>query len=461
MAGIFRNSVMPEDRENQTAFHPKRQVKVGENSNQHGAIPKRQVLGNIANTANVRKQPTRIAKQAPVGDKENGGFLPDKQKCYDAQESSRPSFAIYQDKENDKPKSHLQQSKLQVVQKEKLNPLATELSHKPKLTTQLCQPSVKPRTLPSPIHDVENEKPKSALKPSVARELLPESPMVLDVSATESPSHKCVDKSKDDVVDIFSIPEYEKDIYKYLKGVETNHRPRPFYLKRQPDITQTMRSILVDWLVEVADEYKLQPETMYLAVSYIDRFLSTMSVLRSKLQLVGTAAMFIAAKYEEIYPPDATEFVYITDDTYTKRQVLRMEHLILKVLAFDLTPPTIFYFVNRFTSTSGASDKIKHLSLYLGELTLMEADPYLKFSQSQIAAAAVSIANYTLGLPAWDSTMEQESGIQWADLCEVVRLLYKTYRNAPAYPQQAIREKYKDKQYSYVSSIPAPPTCPC
>ena len=46
-----------------------------------------------------------------------------------------------------------------------------------------------------------------------------------------------------------------------------------------------------------------------------------MAVQRSKLQLVGAAAMFIAAKYEEIYPPDVAEFVYITDDTYNKRQV--------------------------------------------------------------------------------------------------------------------------------------------
>ena len=65
------------------------------------------------------------------------------------------------------------------------------------------------------------------------------------------------------------------------------------------------------------------------------RFLSQMSVLRGKLQLVGTAAMFIAAKFEEIYPPDLAEFVYITDDTYSKKQVLRMEHLILKVRKRD------------------------------------------------------------------------------------------------------------------------------
>lgn len=56
-----------------------------------------------------------------------------------------------------------------------------------------------------------------------------------------------------------------------------------------------MRAILVDWLVEVSEEYRLQSETLCLAVNYIDRFLSFMSVVRAKLQLVGTAAMFIAS----------------------------------------------------------------------------------------------------------------------------------------------------------------------
>lgn len=66
-------------------------------------------------------------------------------------------------------------------------------------------------------------------------------------------------------------------------------------MKKQPDITNSMRAILVDWLVEVGEEYKLQNETLYLAVNYIDRFLSSMSVLRGKLQLVGTAAMLLAS----------------------------------------------------------------------------------------------------------------------------------------------------------------------
>ena len=92
-------------------------------------------------------------------------------------------------------------------------------------------------------------------------------------------------------------------------------------MKRQPDITSGMRSVLVDWLVEVGDEFTLQPSTLYLAVSLLDRFLSLMSVVRGKLQLVGTTAMYVAAKLEEIYPPELADFSYITDNTYTQKQV--------------------------------------------------------------------------------------------------------------------------------------------
>lgn len=66
-------------------------------------------------------------------------------------------------------------------------------------------------------------------------------------------------------------------------------------MRRQADINYSMRAILVDWLVEVSEEYNLDTETLYLSVSYIDRFLSYMSVVRNKLQLVGTAAMYIAS----------------------------------------------------------------------------------------------------------------------------------------------------------------------
>ena len=66
-------------------------------------------------------------------------------------------------------------------------------------------------------------------------------------------------------------------------------------MRKQTDITPGMRSVLIGWLVEVAEEYKFNNETLFLAVSFVDRFLSQMSVVRGRLQLVGIAAMFIAS----------------------------------------------------------------------------------------------------------------------------------------------------------------------
>lgn len=86
----------------------------------------------------------------------------------------------------------------------------------------------------------------------------------------------------------------------------------------QKDINEKMRAILIDWLIDVHLKFKLVNETMFLTVNLIDRYLEKSQVSRQKLQLVGVTAMFIATKYEEIYPPDLRDFVYVTDKAYTK-----------------------------------------------------------------------------------------------------------------------------------------------
>jgi len=107
-------------------------------------------------------------------------------------------------------------------------------------------------------------------------------------------------------------------------------------LERQEDINERMRSILIDWLVEVHLKFKLVPESLYLTVNLIDRYLERQQVNRSKLQLIGVTAMLIACKYEEIYPPIVKDFVYITDNAYTKEEILTMERSILQTLDFDI-----------------------------------------------------------------------------------------------------------------------------
>jgi cyclin B len=97
-----------------------------------------------------------------------------------------------------------------------------------------------------------------------------------------------------------------------------------------------MRAILIDWLVEVHLKFKLVNESLFLTINLIDRFLEKEQVSRQKLQLVGVTAMLIACKYEEIYPPIVKDFVYITDNAYTKEEILSMERKILTTLDFNI-----------------------------------------------------------------------------------------------------------------------------
>ncbi|XP_074849479.1 cyclin-A2 [Carettochelys insculpta] len=275
-----------------------------------------------------------------------------------------------------------------------------------------------------------------------------DSPSIMDISLTQEVDEKA---------NVNRVPDYIEDIHTYLRKMEVKCKPKMGYMKKQPDITNNMRAILVDWLVEVGEEYKLQNETLHLAVNYIDRFLSAMSVLRGKLQLVGTAAMLLASKFEEIYPPEVAEFVYITDDTYTKKQVLRMEHLILKVLAFDLAAPTIHQFLTQYFLHQQTNAKVEFLSMYLGELSLIDADPYLKYLPSLIAAAAFHLASYTIAGQTWPESLSK-TGYTLESLKPCLMDLHNTYLRAAQHPQQSIREKYKSTKYHGVSLIDPPET---
>lgn len=389
---------------------------------------KRAALGVITNQVNqVRVQPSRAAKPkaGPTGVQDENAFANAKKsgKTF----GNQGQFTLYVDEQPQpvaaKPKQT--QKPLKVLN------ASTELTD---AVTSITQPRL-------PLAEVPASPDISCHEPTE------ESPMVLDVT------HEEVKKPIDRDAIILTVPEYEEDIYNYLREAEAKNRPKAGYMKRQQDITVSMRSILVDWLVEVSEEYKLHRETLFLTVGYIDRFLSKISVLRGKLQLVGAASMFLASKYEEIYPPDVTEFAYITDDTYTKQQVLRMEHLILKVLTFDVAVPTINWFCEDFLKTCNAEDKLKSLTMFLAELTLVDMDPYLKYVPSVTAAASLCLARYAMGQEPWPASMVKKTGYEIGHFADCLKDLHKTYKNAASHPQQSIIEKYRLEKYHQVSDF--------
>ena len=155
---------------------------------------------------------------------------------------------------------------------------------------------------------------------------------------------------------------------------------------------------------------------------------------------------FFFRKYEEIYPPDVTEFCYITDDTYSKRQVLRMEQLVLGVLNFECAPPTAHFFVNHIAGLAGCTQRATFLAQYLTELTLIDGESFMAFPPSIVACAAVALSRHTLGLAAWEEAMVEKTGYNVDDFKECLIRLHETFENAPSMTQQAVREKYRNSK---------------
>ncbi|KAL0330798.1 UNVERIFIED_CONTAM: Cyclin-A2-1 [Sesamum angustifolium] len=186
---------------------------------------------------------------------------------------------------------------------------------------------------------------------------------------------------------------------------QVDRRPFANYMEKlQRDITQGMRGILIDWLVEVSEEYRLVPDTLYLTVNLIDRFLSENYIEKQKLQLLGVTCMLIASKYEEICAPRVEEFCFITDNTYTKEEV--MFKLFTVLICGDMaggengkSHSELFGFSivcsHHKEVPQVPSVELEFLANYLAELTLIEYS-FLKFLPSLVAASAVFLARWTL-----------------------------------------------------------------
>ena len=146
----------------------------------------------------------------------------------------------------------------------------------------------------------------------------------------------------------------------------------PYYMDKQAEIQWSMRSVLVDWVVQVHARFSLLPETLFLAINCIDRFLSVKVVSLAKLQLVGATALFIAAKYEEINCPSVSEIHYMVDGSYTVDEILKAERFMLSMLRFELGWPGPMSFLRRISKADDYDVETRTLAKYFLEVTLMD-----------------------------------------------------------------------------------------
>ena len=218
----------------------------------------------------------------------------------------------------------------------------------------------------------------------------------------------------EDLDDPSMCAEYVREIFEYYQELEKVTMPSPNYMDHQEDLEWKMRGILVDWLIEVHTRFRLLPETLFLAVNIVDRFLSNKVVPLDKLQLVGITAMFIASKYEEVLSPHVGNFVHVADDGFTVDEVLSAERYTLQTLKYDLSYPNPMNFLRRISKADQYDIQTRTVGKYLMEISLVD-HRFLEYRQSHIAAAAMYLARMMMERGAWVSLSYMSSS--GADSC--------------------------------------------
>lgn len=248
--------------------------------------------------------------------------------------------------------------------------------------------------------------------------------------------------------------------------------PNPHYMTEvQAEIQWSMRSILMDWLVQVHNRFTLLPETLFLTVNYIDRFLSSKMVSLGKLQLVGATAIFVAAKYEEINCPSVQEIVFMVDGGYTVEEILKAERFMLSMLQFELGWPGPMSFLRRISKADDYDLETRTLAKYFLEVTIMD-ERFVGCPPSYLAAGAHCLARLMLKKGNWVSydpvygqcADDQKlktlwslghvhySGYTWAQIKPLVAMILECCRS-PQKHHAAVYEKYSDRRFKKASTF--------
>ncbi|XP_077139531.1 G2/mitotic-specific cyclin-B3 [Ranitomeya variabilis] len=279
-------------------------------------------------------------------------------------------------------------------------------------------------------------------KPSVKEETCVEQLLPPDVE----------DIDKDSLDDPFSTAEYAMDIFTYMR-----EREEKFvlcnYLESQADISKEMRAILVDWMVEVQENFELNHETLYLAVKLVDHYLAVKVIMREKLQLIGSTAVLIASKFEERCPPCLDDFLYICDDAYKREELTAMEMDVLQKLNFDINIPIPYRFLRRFGKCAHASMETLTLARYICELTLQDYQ-FVQESASKMAASCLLLALKMKDLGGWTATLQHYSGYRALDLLPLVKRLNFLIMCQPNEKLKAVRSKYSHRVFFEVAKLP-------
>jgi len=257
------------------------------------------------------------------------------------------------------------------------------------------------------------------------------------------------------------------DIYNYLLELENKMPIRDNFLDGL-EVSPRMRTLLIDWLVEVNLQFRLLQETLQLTIALVDRYLQLDGefVTRKNFQLVGITALFIAIKYEEMFVPEISDLCFVTENAFSPSQIIKMEMRMLRFLNFGLGRPLPLHFLRRYSKAATSKPEDHTLAKYFIDLALLDYET-CTIKPSMLAAAALFLALRILrgeqsDDKIWTPTCQYYSSYSAADIKPVVSIiafLYIKYEPSQnpgdkANKYQSVRKKYAMSKFMRISLHP-------
>ena len=219
--------------------------------------------------------------------------------------------------------------------------------------------------------------------------------------------------------------EYSKEIFSFLKSNEKLNMPIYKNINlNKTEISEKSRKILIDWIISVHAKFNLLPNTLFLTINLIDRIIEKNVAYINSFQLLGTTALHIAAKYEEIYPPEINDYIFISNKAFSKEDVIEMENFILDKLNFDILCISPYVFLDRlyFISRENNIDVYYLTSMFI-EFSFLSIE-IMKNKQSLIAASMFYLALkfiYPKKNKIWNNKLQIHTGYKEHKIKSVIK----------------------------------------
>ncbi|KAI0570120.1 G2/mitotic-specific cyclin 3 [Pyrenophora tritici-repentis] len=215
-----------------------------------------------------------------------------------------------------------------------------------------------------------------------------------------------------------------------MRDLEERMKPDFSHMESEPVITWSMRKILVKWLLEISLHLDLPPEVLFLAVNYLDRYLSRQDISKDRLQLAGCTALFIAAKYEGLSEIDTKTLVCVADEVFTAGELLQAEKFMLTGLNYELGWPSPISFLLRVNKADDKNPDARTVSKCLLDITLIDKR-FVVYTPSFLSAGAYCLARFMLGEQDWSPILARYSGYTLPQLRPLVSVILDCCEDPP------------------------------